>query len=91
MLLPVVSPAGIASGAGIGPLDVGYILGVVKAYVTRVGEGPMPAEIHDSIGAEIATKGGEVGATTAGQEDVDGSTQLRSNELLNQIVFLLCT
>ena len=58
------SPAGIASGAGIGPLDVGYILGVVKAYVTRVGEGPMPTEIHDSIGAEIATKGGEVGATT---------------------------
>ena len=58
------SPAGIASGAGIGPLDTGYILGVVKAYVTRVGEGPMPTEIHDDIGKEIATKGGEVGATT---------------------------
>ena len=58
------SPAGIASGAGIGPLDAGYILGVVKAYVTRVGEGPMPTEIHDDIGNEIATKGGEVGATT---------------------------
>ena len=58
------SPAGIASGAGCGPLDVGYILGVVKAYVTRVGEGPMPTEIEGSLGAEIAKKGGEVGATT---------------------------
>ena len=58
------SPAGIASGAGVGPLDVNYILGVVKAYVTRVGEGPMPTEIHDPIGEEIAEKGGEVGATT---------------------------
>jgi adenylosuccinate synthase len=58
------SPAGIASGAGCGPLDVGYILGVVKAYVTRVGEGPMPTEIHDELGVEIATRGGEVGATT---------------------------
>ena len=58
------SPAGIASGAGVGPLDVNYILGVVKAYVTRVGEGPMPTEIYDPIGEEIAKKGGEVGATT---------------------------
>ena len=58
------SPAGISSGTGCGPLDVGYILGVVKAYVTRVGEGPMPTEIHDELGVEIATKGGEVGATT---------------------------
>ena len=58
------SPAGIASGAGCGPLDVGYILGVVKAYVTRVGEGPMPTEIKGSLGEEIAKKGGEVGATT---------------------------
>ena len=58
------SPAGIASGAGCGPLDVGYILGVVKAYVTRVGEGPMPTEIEGNLGEEIAKKGGEVGATT---------------------------
>ena len=58
------SPAGIASGAGCGPLDVGYILGVVKSYVTRVGEGPMPTEIEGSLGEEIAKKGGEFGATT---------------------------
>ena len=58
------SPSGIAAGAGCGPLDVENILGVVKAYVTRVGEGPMPTEIHDELGEYIAKTGGEVGATT---------------------------
>jgi len=58
------SPSGIAAGAGCGPLDVGNILGVVKAYVTRVGEGPMPTEIYDEVGEYIAKTGGEVGATT---------------------------
>ena len=58
------SPSGIAAGAGCGPLDVGNILGVVKAYVTRVGEGPMPTEIYDELGEYIAKTGGEVGATT---------------------------
>ena len=58
------SPSGIASGAGCGPLDVGNILGVVKAYVTRVGEGPLPTEIYGELGEYIAKTGGEVGATT---------------------------
>ena len=58
------SPSGIAAGAGCGPLDVGNILGVVKAYVTRVGEGPMPTEIYGELGEYIAKTGGEVGATT---------------------------
>tara|TARA_A200000159_G_scaffold120076_1_gene114108 strand:- start:2553 stop:3824 length:1272 start_codon:yes stop_codon:yes gene_type:complete len=58
------SPSGIAAGAGCGPLDVGNILGVVKAYVTRVGEGPMPTEIYNELGEYIAKTGGEVGATT---------------------------
>ena len=58
------SPTGIAAGAGCGPLDVGNILGVVKAYVTRVGEGPMPTEIYDELGEYIAKTGGEIGATT---------------------------
>ena len=57
------SPSGIAAGAGCGPLDVDNILGVVKAYVTRVGEGPMPTEIYDELGEYIAKTGGEVGAT----------------------------
>ena len=58
------SPSGIAAGAGCGPLDVSNILGVVKAYVTRVGEGPMPTEIYNELGEYIAKTGGEVGATT---------------------------
>ena len=58
------SPTGIAAGAGCGPLDVGNILGVVKAYVTRVGEGPMPTEIYDELGEYISKTGGEIGATT---------------------------
>ena len=58
------SPSGIAAGAGCGPLDVSNILGVVKAYVTRVGEGPMPTEIYDELGEYIAETGGEIGATT---------------------------
>ena len=58
------SPTGIAAGAGCGPLDVQNILGVIKAYVTRVGEAPMPTEIFDDTGEYIAKAGGEVGATT---------------------------
>jgi len=58
------SAAGIASGSGLGPLSVSNILGIAKAYTTRVGEGPMPTELFDDIGIRIAKKGGEVGATT---------------------------
>ena len=58
------SAAGIASGSGLGPLAVGNILGIAKAYTTRVGEGPMPTELFDDIGIHIAKQGGEVGATT---------------------------
>ena len=58
------SAAGIAAGSGLGPLSVSNILGIAKAYTTRVGEGPMPTELFDDIGIHIAKKGGEVGATT---------------------------
>ena len=58
------SAAGIASGSGLGPLSVTNIIGIAKAYTTRVGEGPMPTELTDDIGNHIAEKGGEVGATT---------------------------
>ena len=61
------SAAGIASGSGLGPLSVSNILGIAKAYTTRVGEGPMPTELFDDIGIHIAKKGGEVGATTGRQ------------------------
>ncbi len=53
-----------AAGAGIGPQHLHYILGITKAYTTRVGSGPFPTELDDDIGRQIATRGNEVGATT---------------------------
>ena len=54
----------ISSGCGIGPLDLDYILGITKAYTTRVGEGPFPTELLDETGLHLAKKGQEFGATT---------------------------
>ena len=53
-----------ASGTGIGPGKLGHVLGITKAYTTRVGSGPFPTELFDDIGAEIAKNGHEFGATT---------------------------
>src|SRR5690606_15003616 len=53
-----------AAGAGIGPQHLHYVLGITKAYTTRVGSGPFPTELDDDIGRQIATRGNEVGATT---------------------------
>ncbi|HDY70396.1 MAG TPA: adenylosuccinate synthase, partial [Nitrospirae bacterium] len=55
---------GVCTGTGIGPTRIDTVLGVVKAYTTRVGSGPFPTEIHDELGAHIQKKGGEFGATT---------------------------
>src|SRR5262249_30116847 len=53
-----------AAGAGISPRDIGYVLGIVKAYTTRVGEGPFPTELTDAIGDAIGTRGAEFGTVT---------------------------
>ncbi len=55
---------GVCTGAGVSPLKINKILGVAKAYTTRVGEGPFPTEIKDSIGECIRQRGGEYGSTT---------------------------
>jgi adenylosuccinate synthase len=55
---------GAATGSGIGPLDLHYVLGITKAYSTRVGNGPFPSELHDANGDHLGTKGQEFGATT---------------------------
>jgi adenylosuccinate synthase len=55
---------GACTGAGISPLKIKRILGIVKAYTTRVGGGPFPTEIKDELGESIRQKGGEYGATT---------------------------
>jgi adenylosuccinate synthase len=53
-----------ASGSGVSPLCLDQVFGVVKAYTTRVGSGPFPSELVDTIGQKIAEKGGEFGTTT---------------------------
>ena len=55
---------GGAAGSGLGPRDIGYVLGVTKAYTTRVGAGPFPTELHDDVGERLAVRGNEFGATT---------------------------
>jgi len=55
---------GACTGLGVGPTKITGVIGVVKAYTTRVGEGPFPTEINDSLGEKIREKGGEYGATT---------------------------
>ncbi|MFW6161032.1 MAG: adenylosuccinate synthase [Acidobacteriota bacterium] len=58
------SAGGICTGLGVGPDKVDVVLGVTKAYTTRVGEGPFPTEIHGSKGKELLKHGNEFGATT---------------------------
>ncbi len=53
-----------AAGSGMGPKSVGYVLGILKAYTTRVGSGPFPTELFDDIGQGIATRGHEFGTVT---------------------------
>jgi adenylosuccinate synthase len=55
---------GAATGTGVGPTAIGTVISVTKAYVTRVGEGPFPTEIHDPIGDQIRARGNEYGAVT---------------------------
>lgn len=55
---------GAATGAGVGPLAIDYVLGITKAYSTRVGNGPFPTELEDGYGEHLGVKGHEFGATT---------------------------
>ena len=56
--------AAASTGTGVGPRDLDYILGVVKAYATRVGAGPFPTELFDDLGQHLERVGAEFGATT---------------------------
>ncbi|MBI1686222.1 adenylosuccinate synthase [Caulobacter hibisci] len=53
-----------AAGSGMGPKGPGYVLGIVKAYTTRVGEGPFACELNDEVGTHLSTVGREVGVNT---------------------------
>jgi adenylosuccinate synthase len=55
---------GACIGAGVGPTSIDRVIGVAKAYTTRVGEGPFPTELHDATGELIGSRGAEFGTTT---------------------------
>ncbi len=54
-----------ATGTGCGPNSINYVLGITKAYTTRVGEGPFPTELKDKVGEELGTRGKEFGTVTS--------------------------
>ncbi len=56
--------ANAATGSGVGPGAVGFVLGIAKAYATRVGSGPFPSELHDEIGQGLGRRGHEFGTVT---------------------------
>ncbi len=55
---------GVCTGAGVAPQAVDYVLGITKAYATRVGAGPFPTELFDEVGERLGARGFEIGATT---------------------------
>ena len=66
-----------ATGSGLGPGAVGYVLGITKAYTTRVGHGPFPTELTDDVGRSLGERGREFGWSRAGSAAAAGSTPYR--------------
>jgi len=56
--------SGVCNGLGVAPQQIGNVIGITKAYCTRVGSGPFPTELHDEVGEKLRTFGSEFGATT---------------------------
>ncbi|MGO3891686.1 MAG: adenylosuccinate synthase [Paenalcaligenes sp.] len=86
--------AGAASaGAGVGPQQLEYVLGIAKCYTTRVGSGPFPTELHDEVGTRMATVGKEFGSVTGRARRCgwfDGAAMKRS-VMINGITGLCMT
>ncbi|MBL7817211.1 MAG: adenylosuccinate synthase [Saprospiraceae bacterium] len=85
--------AGVCVGLGVAPQRIGEVIGVTKAYCTRVGSGPFPTELHDSVGDLLRTEGAEFGSTTGrprrcGWIDLP---QLRYTIMLNGVTQLCIT
>ncbi len=80
-------------GAGIGPKEITGVVGIVKAYTTRVGEGPFPTELFDEIGDAIQKKGAEFGATTGRKRRCGwlDSVLLKNSARLNGLTGLAVT
>lgn len=82
-----------ATGSGMGPCDMDYVLGITKAYTTRVGSGPFPTELNDEVGRYLGEKGHEFGATT-GRERRCGwfdAVSLRRSARLNSLTGICLT
>jgi adenylosuccinate synthase len=82
-----------ASGSGMGPCDMDYVLGITKAYTTRVGSGPFPTELDCKVGRYLGEKGHEFGATT-GRERRCGwfdAVSLRRSARLNSLTGICLT
>ncbi len=78
---------GASTGTGIGPLDFDYVLGITKAYSTRVGNGPFPTELDNEYGEHLGVKGHEFGATT-GRKRRTGwfdAVSMRKSALMNSL------
>lgn len=85
--------AGVCTGLGVAPHRIGEVIGITKAYTTRVGSGPFPTELHDEVGERLRREGGEFGATTGrprrcGWLDL---VQLRYTVMLNGVTQLVVT
>ncbi|PLY12265.1 MAG: adenylosuccinate synthase [Sedimenticola sp.] len=84
---------GAATGSGVGPRDFDYVLGIVKAYTTRVGAGPFPTELFDEVGQYLGEKGNEFGATTGRQRRCGwlDAIALRRSLLINSVTGICIT
>jgi adenylosuccinate synthase len=84
---------GACCGAGVGPKDIAGVIGIVKAYTTRVGEGPFPTEQTDAVGEKLRAEGNEYGATTGRPRRCGwlDCVQLRRAVLLNGVTNLVIT
>ncbi|MCP4442346.1 MAG: adenylosuccinate synthase [Aureispira sp.] len=85
--------AGVCTGLGVSPRQIGEVIGITKAYCTRVGGGPFPTELHGEVGESIRQAGGEFGATTGrprrcGWIDIP---QLKYTIMLNGVTQLVMT
>lgn len=81
------------SGSGCGPGSIDYVLGITKAYTTRVGAGPFPTELHDEVGQELGERGNEFGATTGRQRRCGwfDAVAVRRASILNGVTGLCLT
>lgn len=81
------------SGSGCGPGSIDYVLGITKAYTTRVGAGPFPTELFDEVGKELGERGNEFGATTGRQRRCGwfDAVAVRRASILNGVTGLCLT